>query len=357
MILSLGYLIIRQVLQLMLLALRGDRANEVDILVLRHQVAVLRRQVRRLDLEPADRAVLAGLSRLLPRVRWAAFFVTPATLLRWHRRLIARRWTYSSRSLGRPSVTAQVRELVLRLARENPSWGCRRIQGELAGLGYRLGASTIWAILTRAGVGPAPRRAGPTWTEFLTAQAEGILAGDFLHVDTIGLTRIYVLFLMEIGTRRVHVLGATTNPSGQWVARQARNLMLDLGERANRFRFLIRDRDAKYTGMFDAVFHTEGIEVLLTPPQAPRANAYAERWVRTVRRECLDLVLIYNTRHLLAVLGEYLAHYNRHRPHQGRGQRPPDRDTLPAPTADLGAVQVRHKKVLHGLINEYEQAA
>src|SRR5438045_2826625 len=195
MILSLGYLIIRQVLQLMLLALRGDRANEVEILVFRHQVAVLRRQVRRLDLEPADRAVLAGLSRLLPRARWAAFLVTPATLLRWHRRLLARRWTYRSRRPGRPGVTAEVRELVLRLARENPTWGCRRIQGELAGLGYRLAPSTIWALLTKAGAGPAPRRAGPTWTEFLTAQARGILAGDFLQVDTIGLARIYVLFL------------------------------------------------------------------------------------------------------------------------------------------------------------------
>jgi transposase InsO family protein len=247
--------------------------------------------------------------------------------------------------------------LVLRLARDNPTWGCRRIQGELAGLGYRIAPSTVWAILTTSGAGPAPRRAGPTWTEFLTAQAKGILACDFLHVDTVGLTRIYLLFLMEIATRRVHLLRATTNPTGEWVAQQARNLMAELGERGNRFRFLIRDRDAKYTGAFDAVFRAEGIEVLLTPPQAPRANAFAKRWVRTVRRECLDRILIYNARHLLAVLGEYLAHYNGHRAHQGRGQRPPGCDTLPAPVADLGAVQVRRRKVAHGLINEYEQAA
>src|SRR5262245_5118304 len=270
MILSFGYVILRQVLQLMILMAQGDRANALEVLVLRHQVAVLRRRVRRLDLEPADRVVLAGLSRLLPRARWAAFCVTPATLLRWHRNLIARRWTYRGRTPGRPSVTAELRELVLRLARDNPTWGCRRIQGELAGLGYRLGASTIWAILTKAGVGPVPRRTGPTWTEFLTAQAKGILACDLLGVDTIGLTRIYVLFLMEVATWRVHVLGATTNPTGQWVAQQARNLIAELGERTPRFRFLIRDRDAKYTSMFDAVFHAEGIEVLLTPPQAPR---------------------------------------------------------------------------------------
>jgi putative transposase len=176
-------------------------------------------------------------------------------------------------------------------------------------------------------------------------------------VDTVGLTRIYVLFLMEVATRRVHVLGATTNPTGAWVAQQARNLVAELGDRADRFRFLIRDRDAKYTGMFDTVFQSEGIEVLLTPPQAPRANAFAERWVRTVRRECLDRILIYNTRHLLAVLGAYLEHYNGHRPHQGRGQRAPDRDTLPAPVVDVNAVRVRRRKVVCGLINEYEQAA
>ena len=189
MILSFGYLILRQLLQLMILVLRGDRANEVEILVLRHQVAVLRRQVHRPDLEPADRAVLAALSRLLPRARRAAFFVTPATLLRWHRRLVTRQWSYPSRP-GRPALRAEIRALVLRLAAEDPTWGCRRIQGELVRLGYRVASSTVWAVLTKAGVDPAPRSGGPTWTQFLSTQAKGLLACDFLHVDTIGLTRV-----------------------------------------------------------------------------------------------------------------------------------------------------------------------
>jgi transposase InsO family protein len=250
--------------------------------------------------------------------------------------LVTARWTYPRRAPGRPAVWAEIRALVLRLARENPSWGCRRIQGELVGLGYRVASSTVWTILTKAGMDPAPRRAGPTWTQFLTAQAKGILACDLLHVDTIGLTRVYVLFLMEIATRRVHILGATTNPNGEWVAQQARNLMMDLGERVGQFRFLIRDRDAKYTISFDEVFTTEGIEVLRTPARAPRANAFAERWVRTARRECLDRILIYNPRHLLTSLGEFVAYYNEHRPHQGRDPRSPVACSGCATSVDLG---------------------
>ena len=190
--------------------------------------------------------MLSALARLLPRPRWATLLVTPATLLRWHRTLDAWNWRYPRRRPGRPPVHATIRALVLRLAKENPGWGHRRVQGELVGLGYQTAVSTVWSILAKAGVEPAPRSAGPTWTQFLSTQAEGILACDLLHVDTIGLTRIYLLFLMEIGTRRVHILGVTTHPNGQWVVQQARNLMLDLGERTTQFRFLIRDRDTKY---------------------------------------------------------------------------------------------------------------
>ena len=241
------------------------------------------------------------------------------------------------------------------LAEENPSWGHRRVQGELLRLGYRVAASTVWSILTAAGVDPAPRRGGPTWSQFLTAQAEGILACDFLHVDTIGLTRIYVLFLMEVETRRVHVLGVTKYPTGEWVTQQARNLLLDLGDRVARFRFLIRDRDSKYIAAFDEIFVAEGIEILRTPPRARRANAYAERWVR---RECLDRMLIYRRRHLLAALDEYVAHYNEHRPHQARHQQPPNAtDIPPRPVVDLTAARVRRRKILDGLINEYSQVA
>ncbi|MEU7005101.1 hypothetical protein [Nonomuraea sp. NPDC046570] len=253
---SLLYLIFGRVVQLLVLLGRGDRAKAAEIVVLRHQVAVLRRQVNRPDLQPVDRVVLAALSRLLPRSSWDGFFVTPATLLRWHRALVTRRWTYCSKRPGRPPTRADIREAVLRLARENPTWGYQRISGELAGVGLRVPPSTVRDILKRARLSPAPRRTGPSWSRFLKAQAEGIWACDLFHVDTVFLKRLYVLFFIEHATRVVHVAGVTARPTGTWVAQQARNLVMNLGDRAEGVRFLIRDRDAKFTAVFRGIHLT-----------------------------------------------------------------------------------------------------
>ncbi|WP_026240362.1 integrase core domain-containing protein [Parafrankia discariae] len=354
MVWSLFYALTRNALGLMLLRVRGDTAKDVELLVLRHQVAVLRRQVNRPALEPADRVILAALSRLLPRARWDSFFVTPATVLRWHRELLARQWTYPRKSPGRPPVRREIRELVLRLARENPTWGHRRIQGELVGLGYSVGVATVWRILHRAGVDPAPRRADASWRTFLRAQASGILACDFFTVDTAFLQRIYVLFVVEHATRRVHVLGVTKHPTAAWVTQRARNLLMDLEERGHRFRLLIRDRDTKFTVSFDAVFAGAGIDVVRTPPQCPQANVIAERWVGSARRECTDRLLIVSERHLTAVLTSYAEHFNTHRPRRSLGQHPPDSPPVVTPTPGS---TVRRTRILGGLINEYHNAA
>ena len=313
MILSVVYLLVRRLLELVVLLGRSEASKEVEILVLRHELAVLRRQVPRPRHHRRDRLLLAALSRLLPRARWPVFVVTPQTVLRWHRDLVARRWTHPGRRPGRPRTGKTIRDLVLRLATENPSWGHRRIQGELVGLGYQVAASTVWAILHDAGVDPAPRRDGPSWRQFLTAQAHGIISCDFFTVETVLLRRLYVLIFVEIADRRVHLAGVTAHPTGEWVTQQARNLLLDLGERVERLRFLIRDRDAKFVGSFDAVFTAESIQIITTPPRAPRANAACERMVGTLRRELLDRILIINQAHLRRVLDEYLIHYNGHR--------------------------------------------
>jgi putative transposase len=259
MTLRLTYLLFCQVLRWLALLARSSAAKDAELLVLRHEVAVLHRQVARPRVDRADRAILAGLVRLLPRPAWRGLFVQPATLLRWHRDLVRRRWTYPHQR-GRPSVAAELRALVLRLARENPTWGYRRIHGELCRLGYkdRIGASTVWTILRHAGVAPAPKRSALTWRQFLRAQAKGVLAVDFFTVDTVFLERLYVLFVIEVATRRVHVLGVTPHPVGVWVAQQARNLLMEIQDGVGWFRFLLRDRDTKFTAGFDAVFALRG---------------------------------------------------------------------------------------------------
>jgi putative transposase len=350
------YLIFRQVMAWLGLLDRSAQSKNAEILVLRHEVTVLRRQVSRPRLSWADRAVFAALTGLLSPACRLHRIVTPATIVRWHRDLVKRRWTQPRhhRSGGR-RTPPELRRLVLRLAAENSSWGYRRIHGELAGLGYQIAASTVWSILKRAGIDPAPRRDGPSWRQFLQAQARGILATDFFCVDTLLLQRLYVLFIVEHATRRVHLLGVTTNPSGAWVAQQARNFLMDLGDRATEFRFLIRDRDSKFTSVFDAGFASEGMRILRTPLRAPRANAIAERWIGTVRRELLDRVLIINRRHLMAMLTEYVAHFNHHHPHRALNQAAPLR-SLPPPAAP-SQPHLQRRDRLGGLIHEYAQVA
>jgi transposase InsO family protein len=252
----------------------------------------------------------------MPRGLWSSFVIRPETLLRWHRELVRRKWTYKRRNHpGRPPIEPEVWDLIVRLGRENPRWGYQRIRGELLKLGIRVSATTVRSTLLRHGLHPAPRRIGPTWIQFLRSQAAGILACDFFTVETIRLKTIFVFFFIELQSRRAHVVGVTGHPDSAWVTQQARNLAID--ERLGDVRFLVRDRDAKFSGPFDEVLRTEGVRVIRTPIRAPRANAFAERFVRTVRRECLDHVLIHGPRHLNRVLRSYVAHYVKERPHRG----------------------------------------
>ena len=370
MLLRLAYLGITNAFALLRLLAGSDRDNDAEILAPRHQLAVPQRHLdgQRVRFEPADRAWLAALLHQLPKptLRRLRLLVRPDTILRWHRDLVARRpsprggvttsQASRPRRRGRPRTVRSVRTLVLRLAADNPSWGYRRVHAELLTLGVKV-ASTIWEILRDAGIDPAPDRAATTWTQFLRAQAAGTLACDFLTVETIGLTRLYVLFVIELEHRRVHLAGVTAHPTGAWVTQAARNLLMDLDERAAQFRLLIRDRDGKFAPAFDAVFAAAGIQSLRTPPRAPKANAYAERWVRTVRTECLDWILIWNRRHLERVLSDYVDHYNTSRPHRGidLDVPVPPVELTHARTNQVGRIQ--RVDVLGGLIHQYRQAA
>ncbi|WP_405475874.1 integrase core domain-containing protein [Streptomyces sp. NBC_00009] len=324
MLLSIVTTLVRNLITVPAAVLRSRVAKDAEVLALRHENAVLRRQIARVRYEPTDRVWLAALSRLIPHNRWLQVFeVTPTTLLRWHRELIARKWAFAPRSRpGRPSTTPTVKQLNLRLARENSSWGHRRIQGELARLGYPIAPSTLWEILHAAGINPAPQRSGPTWRQFLTAQAHGTIAADFLHLDTISLKRLYALIFIEHSTRRVHLAGVTAHPTTARTVQQARNPAMTQGRRLDSLRFLPRDRDSKYTRTFDAVFEADNVEILLSPPQAPKANAICERVVGTLRPKALDHMLIYNEAHAQAVLTDYIQHYNGHRPTNPRRSYP-----------------------------------
>lgn len=359
MLVSFVYLVARRLFALVLLLARGDRSKELELLVLRHELSILQRQARRPQLTESDRLVLAALSRVLPRRSWPAFFVTPETLLRWHRRLVARRWTYPHKRPGRPAVDQEVRQLILRLARENSHWGYVRIVGELRKLGITVSATLVRNVLARAGVPPAPVRAASNWRSFLRQHRKTILACDFFTVDTVWLRRLYVLFFVSIGTRRIEHVACTRNPDTTWVTQQARNLLMNLDDRNQRPRFLIHDRDSKFSRAFDAIFRSEGIEIVRTPIQAPNANAYAERWVGSARRECLDRLLIFGRRQLEHVLRVYIRHFNQQRPHRALDLRPPDggSGTDPSPTATVDPLHVRRHDLLGGLLHEYEAAA
>jgi len=344
------YMLLRLAISLAVLRSSSDVVRDLEILALRHQVAVLRRQVKRPDLLPADRMILAALGSRLPPGR---LLFSPATLLRWHHELVRKHWSaFGLRPRrGRPPISDELRNLILRLGRENPRWGDRRIKGELLKLGYQVSATTIRGILRRHRVPPAPRRDGPTWTQFLAAHAGAILACDFFTVDTVLLRTLYVLVCLEIGSRRILYANCTAHPNAAWVTQQARNLTWELNQLEAPIRVAIHDRDAKFVDEFDHVLRGEGARITLTPYRCPRANAHCERMIKTLRHEALDWLLIFGERHLQVVLRQYIDHYNQQRPHLALGLHSPQ------PAAASGSGPVLRQQRLNGLINEYRRAA
>jgi transposase InsO family protein len=364
-LLRLVYLGITTAFALLRLLPGSDRDKDAEILALRHQLAVLHRQLdgQRVRFDAADRAWLAALLHRLPRpnLRSLRLLIRPDTVLRWHRDLIARRHAAASRPRrrGRPPTVRSIGALVLRLVRENPSWGYRRVHGELLTLGITVAASTVWEILRAAGIDPAPDRATTTWTQFLRSQAGALLAADFIETVTLTGTRLYVLAVIEHASRRIRILGATAHPTAAWVTQTARNLVMDLEDAGCRVKYLIRDRDGKYPAGFDQVLADAGITVVRSGIRIPRMNAVMERWVRTCRRELLDRTLILNQRHLLHALREFEAFYNAHRPHQGLANARP-LALLPEPITDpdrLAHLTIRRRDRLGGILHEYEHAA
>jgi len=354
---SLTHRLLVTVLSWLALLARSSASKDAEILALRQEVAILRRANPKPRTTWTDRAVLAALARVLPKLLRAHRIVTPGTLLRWHRRMIARKWC-QPRPPGRPPIPEDLADLILRLARENRRWGVVRIQGELRRLGHRVAASTIRRILRSHRI-PPPAHRDEAWRTFLRAHAATILATDFFHVDcVVTLKRLYVAFVIELDSRRVHLLGITEHPTGQWATQLARDLTWQLEETGHRFTHLIRDRDAKFIDAFDAVFASAGITIVKSAPQAPRMNAFAERLVRTVRTECTDRMLIAGPHHLRTVLEEFIEHYNTGRSHQGHGMdlRAPNDDpnVIAFPTPNE---RIQRRTVLAGVINEYRPAA
>jgi transposase InsO family protein len=343
----------------------SDQAKDAEILALRHQITVLERQLQgaKVRFTPADRAFLAALLHRLPRdlLRRIRLPVRPETVRRWHRDLIARHHARISRPkhAGRPPTVRSIRAVVLRLAHENNSWGYRRIHGELLVLGVKIAPSTVWEILKHAGIDPAPERTSDSWTTFLRSQAEAILAAGFFEAVTLTAARMHILAVIEHASRRIRILGATTNPTAAWVTQAARNLAMDLQDAGCRARFLIRDRDGKYPALFDTILADAGIEVVLSGVRMPRMNSIMERWIQSCRRELLDRTLVWNQAHLLHALRECERHYNGHRPHRGISNARP-LHPLPDPITDpghLARLNIRRRDRLAGIIHEYEHAA
>jgi hypothetical protein len=339
------------------LSARSSASKNAEVLVLRHEVAVLRRGNPRPRIDWADRAMLAALARILPTALRAHRIVTPGTLLRWHRRMVIKKWT-QPRAPGRPPLAGELADLIVKLAKDNPCWGVVRIQGELRRPSHRIGAGTIRKILRSHRI-PPPAARDDRWRAFLRAHAKTILAVDFFHIDcAVTLTRLYVAFVIEHDARHVHLLGVTRFPTAAWATQLARELTADLSDAGRGFTHLIRDRDSKFTAAFDAVFTACGVKVVMTAPQAPRMNAIAERFVRTIRAECTDRMLIAGERHARVVMAEYIRHYNSGRSHQGHGLGLRAPDDAPEVIPFLASPhQVRRRQLLGGLINEYQPAA
>ncbi|MEU5647038.1 integrase core domain-containing protein [Streptomyces milbemycinicus] len=365
MLLRLAYLGVTNAFAMLRLLPMTDRDKDTEILALRHQITVLERQLnkQKVRFRPSDRVFLAALLHRLPRHVLGRLWllVRPDTVLRWHRTLVARRRATSCRPKrpGRPRTVRSIRVLVLRLAKENPSWGYRRLHGELLVLGVRVGASTVWEILKEAGIAPAPERNSSMCAGFLRAQADALLACDFFEAVTLSGARMYVLAVIEHSSRRIRILGATAHPTTSWVAQAARNLVMDLEDVGCRAQFMIRDGDGKFPGLFDDVLKDAGIEVILSGIQMPRMNSITERWVQTCRHELLDRTLIWNQRHLLHALREFEQFYNIHRLHQGIANARP-LHSLPAPITDadkLTHLDIRRRNRLGSLLHEYHHAA
>ena len=336
----------------------SEQEKDLEILLLRRQLAILERKLDKPGRpNRAEKLTLAVLTARLKKVtqkpaselRDVIRIFQPETVLKWHRELVRRKWHQKQQSKrGRPRLSQELEALIVQMAQENRRWGYGKIQGELRKLGFDVSESHVRDVLKRHHILPAPKRGSSSWRHLMNHYRDQLIACDFFTVETLTLKTLYVLFFIELGSRKVHLARVTAHPNGMWVTQQARQLMWELGERNPPCRFLIRDRDKKFVEAFDTVFRSEGLEVIRTPVRAPNANAYAERWVRSVREECLDHLLILSRTHLRCVLKRCVEYYNEARPHQGIGQRTPV-----APEQSPGSGAVAHRKVLGGIINDY----